>query len=240
MGSGEGAPGPGLGTAFLSRLRHLNPKNDHTPTLHPGLTLKELEPPASGSCAVPLAPPPWTPPGLSLLPGAESCPDLGLWTWRGLGSRPSLTCCKLVLSMCGNSVDLSFFYVVASPKLPSYSGVLPLHSEMCVWSLPVPQPLRRWEGFPAPPLQEKEGGVLGAGSWLWASATRPRAAVSVSVFSPRKTRSLLALRPGGLEGFPHTVLRSSANEGPGNAKCSRGLCVPTSNQARLTGLSGIL
>ena len=35
---------------------------------------------------------------------------------------------------------------------------------------------------------------------------------------------MLALSPGGLEGFPHTVLRSSANEGPGNAKCPR-VCV---------------
>lgn len=58
-------------------------------------------------------------------------------------------------------VDLNFSYEVASPKLPSHSGILPLHSEMCVWSLPVPQPLRRWEGFPAPPLPEKEGGVGG-------------------------------------------------------------------------------
>lgn len=63
-------------------------------------------------------------------------------------------------------------------------------------------------------LQEKEGCALGAEAWLWAT-------LSVSAFSPRNTRSVLAPSPGGLEGLPHTVLRSSANEGPGSAKCSR-------------------
>lgn len=78
------------------------------------------------------------------------------------------------------------------------------------------------KGFPAPPLQ-KEGRALGAGTWPWARAA-PEASLSVSVFSPRKIltiQNVLALSPGGLEGFPHTVLRCFANEGSGNAKCSR-------------------
>lgn len=62
----------------------------------------------------------------------------------------------------------------------------------------------------------------GQGAWLCACVARQReASFSVSVFSPCKIRSALARSPGGLEEFPHTVLRCSANEGPGNAKCSR-------------------
>ena len=81
-------------------------------------------------------------------------------------------------------------------------------------------------GFPAPPLQEEGTPALRAGGLavLELPAHRREASLSVSVFWPCKIQSMLALSPGGLEGFPHTVLRSSANEGPGSAKCSR-VCV---------------
>lgn len=72
--------------------------------------------------------------------------------------------------------------------------------------------------------------------------SRPReASLSVSVFSRCKIhniQSVLAFSPGGLEGFPHTVLRCFANEGSGNAKCSRA-CACQRDRARLTEVSGI-
>ena len=178
------------------------------------MTQPGLDPklPASGSCTILLAQPPWILPGPCLLPGTESCPEQGLWTLRGLDSRPSFTCCKLVLSMFGTSVDLSLFYAAISP-IPSPTEA-PFHRVgECVFaaSLCLSTPAGG-EGSPATALQ-KEGCALGAGTWLWAT-------LSVSVFLPRKIRSVLAPSPGGLEGFPHTVLRSSANEGPGNAECS--------------------
>lgn len=42
--------------------------------------------------------------------------------------------------------------------------------------------------------------------------------------APHKICSVLALSPGDHERFPHTVLRPSAKEGPGNAKCSVSVC----------------
>lgn len=136
--------------------------------------------------------------------------------------RVSVAFCRPALGMCVSSVDLSFFYVVLSPDLlPARAAFLALKTA------PV-QPLRssasKGAGRGVQPHPCKSGGgcVVGAGAWLWARAAPRAASLSVSVFLPRKTRSVLALSPGGLEGFPHTVLRSSANEGPGNAKCSRG------------------
>lgn len=98
-------------------------------------------------------------------------------------------------------VDLSFSYVVASPKLPSHSGVLPLHSEMCVCGASLFLSLcAGGRGFQPHPCKRRRE-VLGPGSWLWASATRPSEAVSVSVFSPRKTRACWRSAQGVLQGF---------------------------------------
>lgn len=135
----------------------------------PGLGPK---PPASGSCIVLPAQPLWTP--WACLPAwCRILPRAA----RPVGvARPSFTCCKLALDMFGTSTDLNFFYAVASPQPPSYLGVIPLHSRTCDCSplfLSIPS---GGKGFPAPPLQEKEGFALGAGTWLWATAAPERPA----------------------------------------------------------------
>lgn len=188
---------------------------DPTPTLHLELALKELEPKVSARHSqdwVPCCPPSPSslgPPSCLVQGPARSC---ARGHWRGLGSGPSFTCCTLVVSMFGTSVDLSFFYAVVSPN-----PFLLRHPSMALGSVCL-QPAAPQHLSPTPAGEGRVCWGQGPGCGL----QLPRAAsLSASVFSPRKIPSVLALSPGGLEGFPYTVLRSSANEGPGNAKCSR-------------------
>ena len=152
-------------------------------------------------------------PSLPLLPGAG---PVGI-------KSPNITCCRLAMGMCGFLLDLGFFCAVLSPgPLPAWA-FFPCIQER-EFSQPPFLPLPRgWEGLSSP-TPAKAGKAVWwerRGAWLWARAASREASLSVLMFLSHKIRSVLALSPGGLEGFPHTVLRSSANEGPGNAKCSR-------------------
>lgn len=55
---------------------------------------------------------------------------------RGLGSRPSFTCCKVAFDTLGASVNLSFFFMLWRPKVPSCPGILPWNLCVCT-SLPL-------------------------------------------------------------------------------------------------------
>lgn len=176
------------------------------------------KPPSSGSCTVLLAQPPWISWALPsswhrILPTAK---PVGI---KRLGFQTQL---YLLQIRPGHVWDLrrpQFLLYSRVPQPLFLLSHLPLHLKMGLQP-PCASAVEQVERGFQPHSRRRKDMLWGKGPSYGLGPSQRDQPLCLSCFHPIKPRMCWCSAQGGLEGFPHTVLRCFANESSGDGKCS--------------------